>query len=177
MFQTMIQLKHVRAARGPSLLLSAALGLACGAPVVIAATPSAIKLQTEVLQETQVASAGATAGVDLVPASRLTAGSEVIYRVSYTNTSEEPAQVVITNPLPPELLYLHEPSVGSAGASLEVSVDGGQRFGELSQLRLTAPGGPARAATVADVTHVRWVLDKPLQPGEAGQVSLRARIR
>ncbi|WP_420464519.1 hypothetical protein [Panacagrimonas sp.] len=155
--------------------LLAAAGVLCGIPALVSASPD-IRLQAAVLQETQVASVGGVSRPGLVPASRVTPGSEVIYQVSYTNTGAEPAQLIITNPLPDGLLYQHEASA-AAGSRLEVSIDGGAHFGELPYLRLNQAGGQTRAATAADVTHVRWVLDKPLQPGEGGRVSLRAVIR
>ena len=137
----------------------------------VAANP--IRLQAEVLQETRVAGAQAAT---LGPAERLAAGDEVIYRVNYTHTGSEPAQVVITNPLPTGLVYL--PGSGTAlGVRLEVSVDGGRQFGAFKRLRATAPGGTKRAAVATDITHVRWVLEQPVAPGAVGAVSLRARIR
>lgn len=137
------------------------------------ATAKSIRLQAEVLQETLVAGAQvATLG----PAERLAPGDEVIYRVSYTNSGPEPAQVVITNPLPPGLVY--QAGSGTAlGVLLEVSVDGGKQFGAFERLRATVHGDMTRAAVATDITHVRWVLEQPVAPGAGGAVSLRARIR
>ena len=139
--------------------------------------PADIRLEAQVLQESQVASAGKVGQTPaLVPATRVTSGSEVIYQVSYTNVGKQAATVVITNPLPSELAFQQE-TLSFTGARLEVSVDGGAHFGSLAELRIKGYGGQTRAAETADITHVRWVLDKPVEPGQGGEVSLRARVR
>lgn len=156
-----------------TLFAAALFGSATQAP----ASPELIKLRTTVFQEQTVVGADGTSRTQRVPASRVEPGSEVIYEVGYSNTGSEPVQVIITNPLPEDLVF-QSYAARKVGAQLEVSVDGGHTFGPLDQQRVkVSAGGAARAAIARDITHVRWTTARPVKPGEAGYVSLRARVK
>lgn len=135
-----------------------------------------IKLRTQVFQEREVVAADGLRRVQRVPAENMSPGSEVVYEVGYSNTGPRPAQVVITNPLPADLVY-QSYAARAVGAQLEISVDRGVSFGALGQLRVTGADGRPRAAQATDITHVRWKTARPVKPGEAGYVSLRAILR
>lgn len=135
-----------------------------------------IKLRTQVFQEREVVAADGLRRVQRVPAENMSSGSEVIYEVGYSNTGPRPAQVVITNPLPAELVY-QSYTARAVGAQLEVSVDRGVSFGVLGKLQVAGEDGRPRAAQATDITHVRWKTARPVKPGEAGYVSLRAILR
>lgn len=151
----------------PALAFWAAQGLA---------SPDFIKLKTQVFQEQWVVGADGTRRVQRVPAANVRPGSEVIYEVGYSNTGPQPMQVVITNPLPADLVY-QSYAARSVGAQLEVSVDGGTHFAALDAQRVKLIDGQTRPATAADITHVRWKTARPIGPGEGGYVSLRARVK
>lgn len=140
------------------------------------ASPEAIKLRTQVFQEQEVVGADGVRRVERVPASHVMPGSEVIYEVGYSNTGAKPFQVIITNPLPSDLIYQSN-AARSVGAQLEFSVDQGRTFGPLASKRVRGLDGQLRAAQYSDITHVRWKTARAIQPGEAGYVSLRARVR
>jgi uncharacterized repeat protein (TIGR01451 family) len=142
----------------------------------LAASPEFIKLRTQVFQERIVTDADGKRRVQRIPAASVTSGSEVVYEVGYSNTGPKPMQVIITNPLPEDLVY-QSYAARSVGAQLEVSVDQGRSFGPLDKLLIAGTDGTKRAATAADITHVRWKTARPIKPGEAGYVSLRARLR
>lgn len=146
-------------------LYAAACGLSytVGAP----ASPDFIKLRTQVFQEQLVTDADGRRRVQRVPAARVASGGEVVYEVGYSNTGTQPVQVVITNPLPADLVY-RSYAARSVGAQLEVSVDGGHSFGALDKVL---------AAGARDITHVRWKTARAIEPGEAGYVSFRAKVR
>lgn len=135
-----------------------------------------IKLSTQVFQEREVVAANGLRQVQRIPARDMSSGSEVIYEVGYSNTGTEPAQVVITNPLPADLVY-QSYAARAVGAQMEVSVDRAVSFGALGQLRVAGADGRPRAAQATDITHVRWKTARPVKPGEAGYVSLRAILR
>lgn len=144
------------------------LGLVLGlSPAASLASPAFIKVRTQVFQEYPFVDVDGVRKMRREPATRLSAGSEVIYEVGYSNTGPRPQRVVITNPLPADLLYLSY-AARVHDADLEVSTDGGRRFGTPEAMGVTRP---------ESITHVRWRLRQPVQPGEAGQVSLRARLR
>lgn len=153
-------------------LIAAALLFSAGAY----ASPDAIEVSTQVFQEKEVIGADGLRRVQRVPAANMVRGSEVIYEVGYSNVGTKPFQVVITNPLPSDLVYQSN-AARSVGAQLEFSVDQGQSFGSLSTRRIQEASGQLRAARVSDITHVRWKTNRAIRPGEAGYVSLRALVR
>lgn len=163
----------MKSIKGRLVLLAAACAI-CSLPGY--ASPDFIKVRAQVYQEHVVVAADGLRRVQRVPAANLASGSEVIYEVGYSNTGPKPAQVIITNPLPADLVY-QSYAARSVGAQIEVSVDRGQSFGPLNKLRLAGLDGRSRPAQATDITHVRWKTARPVKPGEAGYVSLRARLR
>lgn len=153
-------------------LVAALLLVATGAQ----ASPELIKLRTTVFQEQTVRGADGQSHTQRVPATRVEPGSEVVYEVGYSNTGSEPMQVIITNPMPEDLVY-QSYAARAVGAQIQVSVDGGRSFGPLEQQRARSDSGAPRAATARDITHVRWTTARPVKPGEAGYVSLRATVK
>lgn len=147
-----------------------------GAGTLSQASPELIKLRTTVFLEQTVIGADGHSRTRRIPASRVEPGSEVIYEVGYSNTGSQPMQVIITNPLPEDLVF-QSSAARMVGAQLEVSVDGGRNFGLLDQQRVPVSDGAMRAAIARDITHVRWTTARPVKPGEAGYVSLRARVK
>ena len=99
-------------------------------------------------------------------------GDKLIFRTGYRNGGAAPAvRFVVTNPVPAAVAWTGE---GSAGVA--VSVDGGRSFGPLAALRVRGAGGQPRAATPADVTHLRWTV-ATIAPGGTGQLSYRGIVR
>jgi hypothetical protein len=58
-----------------------------------------------------------------------------------------------------------------------LSVDGGRTFGTEQELAARGGGAESGGAEQAVYTHVRWVLEAPLQVGATGFVRLRALAR
>lgn len=156
------------------LALFVVIALLCNVPAM--ASADFIKVSTQVYQEREVVGADGLRRVQRVPAANVVPGSEVIYEVGYSNTGTKPFQIVITNPLPSDLVYQSN-AARSVGAQLEFSVDRGLSFGPLASQRVRAANGKLRTAQVSDITHVRWKTARAIRPGEAGFVSLRARVR
>lgn len=115
---------------------------------------------------------GGETTTELVEPDTIVPGDKLIFTTAYNNTSNEPVtNFVVTNPLP-EAVRL----AGDADAGLTVSVDNGTNWGKIADLSVTEEDGKARAATHADVTHIRWTL-ATVAPGEAGQLEYPAIIR
>lgn len=111
----------------------------------------------------------------LVDATKVVPGDEVVYTVSFSNVSDEPAEnVVITNPLPAELSYVDGSAFGP-GADVQFSVDGGVTFGSPRDLEVNEDG-VVRGATADDFTHIRWVMGEQIAPGAQGIAQFRARL-
>jgi len=115
-----------------------------------------------------VDTAGGTPVRRLSPASRLTRGDRVVTLVNWA--ASPPARssgFTLTNALPPALAY-------QAGGSddIEVSVDGGHRWGQLGVLRI---GG--RLALAEDVTNLRWRVPAAVARAGAGRIAYAGVVR
>jgi uncharacterized repeat protein (TIGR01451 family) len=117
-----------------------------------------------------------TKGVVRVPAETVVPGDEVIYTLVYDNQGSDPAEdIFITNPIPEHMEFRRAAS-GPDWLELVYSVDGGALFGPLSSLTMTDSAGQSRQALPQDCTHIRWVFQRSLAPGESGQVSYTTRL-
>jgi uncharacterized repeat protein (TIGR01451 family) len=154
-----------------------ALALAASALLWFGAAHAAgsLQLSNQVFQEIEVIGADGKPERKTVPAATVVPGTEVFYVITYRNAGDQPAEnIAITNPVPAELEYVAV--LGPAPAN-QVSVDGGKRYGALANLSVADASGKTRPAEAADVTHVRWMLNSALPPGDGGKVSFRARLK
>jgi uncharacterized repeat protein (TIGR01451 family) len=109
----------------------------------------------------------------LVPAEKVLPGETVYYTITFTNTSDEVADnVVVTNPIAEELMYLDGSAFGP-GMEIVFSVDGGETFAVADELNVT-DNGETRAAEAKDFTHVRWVMQNDLAAGAQGTARFAA---
>ena len=150
----------------------AAILLACA---FSANAQSQLEIRTEVQKEDVVTAEDGTERVELITAETVLPGEEVIYTVTFANTSDVAADnVVITNPLPAELTYVNGTADGE-GTRVQFSADGGVTFGQAAELTVS-DNGSQRRASPDEFTHIRWVLEAALQPGETGTATFRARL-
>lgn len=153
----------------------AAIVLAGFAMSAAAQDTSHLDIKTVVQKEEVSVDAAGEQQTRLVDADTVVPGDEVIYTVSFSNVSQEPAEdVVITNPLPDQLTYVDGSAFGP-GASVEFSIDGGQSFAAREEL-IVSEGGFERPARNEDFTHIRWVIDGDIEPGAHGMAQFRARL-
>ena len=146
---------------------------------LLAATASAqdyLEVETTVQkQEVYLNDAGEEA-TRMVTAERVLPGETVYYTITFTNVSDEVADnVVITNPIAEDLVYLDGSAFGP-GTAIEFSADGGATFAAAGELTVSADGA-ARAAEAADYTHVRWVMQNDLAAGAQGTVRFAAVLK
>jgi uncharacterized repeat protein (TIGR01451 family) len=112
-----------------------------------------------------------------VPATRVVPGSEVIYTITAKNSGSEPADdVVVTNPIPKQTVYIEGSAAGS-GTDITFSVDNGKSFHPPAELTVPGPEGKPHPATAQDYTHVRWRLQFELKPGDAAPLWYRVRVK
>ncbi len=105
--------------------------------------------------------------VRLVVADTVVPGEKVVVTTTFQNISEDAAEnVVITNPISTELIYVDGSAFGP-GADIEFSVDGGATFGPAAELTVTEDG-VTRSADATDFTHIRWVMREELAAGAQG---------
>lgn len=154
---------------GLFFLLVASTGIAS------AQTSGHLNVTTTVQKEEVTIDDAGKRSTQLVDASKVVPGDEVIYTVTFSNIGDEPAEnVVITNPLPEQLTYVDGSAFGP-GAEIVFSVDGGKTFGNRADLVVTEDGVP-RSATADDFTHIRWVMANDIPAGSQGMPRFRARL-
>jgi uncharacterized repeat protein (TIGR01451 family) len=108
-----------------------------------------------------------------VPADRLTAGEEIHYTVRVTNPGDQPvSDVVVTKRLPYGVHYLPGTATGPA-CEVHFSADGGNTFARPER---SAGGKGTRKPPAIEYTHVRWILQNPLQPGATALLRFRAKF-
>jgi uncharacterized repeat protein (TIGR01451 family) len=138
-----------------------------------AAAQSHIDVQTTVQKEEVFLTDTGEEEKRLVPAEKVLPGETVYYTITFTNTSDEVADnVVVTNPIAEELMYLDGSAFGP-GMEIVFSVDGGETFAVADELNVT-DNGETRAAEAKDFTHVRWVMQNDLAAGAQGTARFAA---
>ncbi len=101
---------------------------------------------------------------------RLVRGDQLVFVINWRNQGAHPLRD----------LSLSVPGtvrIDPDDASMEVSVDGGAHWGRIGDLWLPTQLGGERRATAEDVTHVRWAMLGPVQPGTGGRISYRGTVR
>lgn len=95
-------------------------------------------------------------------------GDRVRITLTFKNNSTAPATGLnITNPIPEGLAF----NSTNDTTDFSVSVDGGKSFGALASLTVPVEHAAPRAATLSDVTHVRWLWSQPVAPQQSRSVA------
>lgn len=126
-----------------------------------------LDVQTTVQKREIVVNEAGETETRLVPVDIVVPGESVVYTIKFTNVSGEPADnVVITNPIAEDLMYIDGSAFGP-GMDIQFSVDGGMTFAAASELTVIEDG-EVRDAQADDITHVRWVMQNDLEVGAQG---------
>jgi uncharacterized repeat protein (TIGR01451 family) len=108
--------------------------------------------------------------IERVPAELVKPGDKIFYTLVYRNEGDSSAEnIVLTMPVPPQITYL-ENTAAQQGADVVFSADGGKSFSPRGALRVTLDD-EVRPAKSEEVTHIRWVVTKPILPGSEGRLS------
>ena len=147
-------------------------------PAAAAAQDGAlVKLKSEVLKEVEAVDETGTTVVRLVPVTNAVPGELLTFTISYTNEGDEEAtDIVLTNPVPENMVYEGESAAGEE-SRISYSVDGGVTYGVPDSLSVTGDDVKKRQAVPSDYTHVRWQLIDPVPPGGSGTVSFKASVK
>lgn len=141
----------------------------------LAAAQSGQSLTSKVeLEKTVAATDGQPAAKTYVAPDVVIPGDRVRITLNFANGGAAPASgVKIDNPIPKGLVF--DGTADPAGFS--VSVDGAKTFGALATLTVPVSGAAPRAATNADVTHVRWLWSDAIAPGRTRSVAFFAKVK
>jgi uncharacterized repeat protein (TIGR01451 family) len=136
-----------------------------------------VTLDYEVQKVVQTGSTDPAAATLLVPADAVAPGDELVYTIAFTNEGASAVAargVVITNPIPPELVFVAGSAAGD-DTEISYSVDDGRTFAPPEGLTVAADG-IERTAPASSYTTIRWVFTVPLEPGATSRVWFRARL-
>ncbi|RYD42514.1 MAG: DUF11 domain-containing protein [Sphingomonadales bacterium] len=154
-------------------VLALAALLAAGAPPAWAEGTGSLASKIE-LEKSTPSSNGQPPKKTYVAPDVVVPGDRIRVALTFTNNGTAPAAGVnLVNPIPEGLMF--DDTADPAGFG--VSTDGGKTFGALEALTVSSDGAAARAATAADVTHVRWLWADAIGPGQSRSVAFFGRVR
>jgi uncharacterized repeat protein (TIGR01451 family) len=171
----------VGSARRALVVCAAALLIATSAAVSaqFAVRDGDKELRVEPVLEKLVESKKADGAVryELAPAVVTASGEQFVLTLRFGNATGTTIDGVrITSAIPAGLRYVPGSATGPGGLVL-FSVDGGRTFGTEQELAARQPAPQPGDARSDAYTHVRWVLEAPLEAGATGFVRLRASSR
>lgn len=140
-------------------------------PTIAAAAPGQVTLTGDVKLEKTVMVDGKPQLV-LDDPKVVVPGDRLAFATLYANNGGDAVQnLVVTNPVPSAVVVADD-----SAAALQVSVDGGQNFGNLASLQIKGEAGAPRPALAADITHIRWTI-ATIPPGGSGSVGYHGIVR
>ncbi len=148
------------------------------AAFIALATPSMALTASQTIQKeiVEVAEDG-TETVTYESAELVVPGERIVYTVNYENNRDvAETNLVLTMPVPKEVNYLDGSASDQAG-QLTFSTDGGNSFADRSSLTVMSADGEATIAEPEDITHIRWVVAGPVNPGETGAISFKGILK
>lgn len=159
--------------------LAATQAVATGAPTEAAAlqpTRGCISLKTVAETEQEVVNEKGERVRRLMPAARVTPGTEVVWTVTASNLCSQPVgNVLIDNPMPEHMRYVADSALG-AGAEISYSLDG-RYYGSPDTLRVRDGDGRERLARADEYTHIRWSFRNAIAPGQLAIARFRAVLK
>jgi len=154
-----------------AMIAAANFGAIFGASAVLAASP--LKLSSEIFVERSKTADDGQKSIVLEEPNTVLPGDNLVFIVSYKNIGDQTAtDFTVTNPMPRAVRF-----AGSSNGAELVSVDGGESWGSLPQLRISDSEGNQRPASMADVTHIKWNLKQTLAPGQGGKIVFRGVVK
>lgn len=118
---------------------------------------------------------------DFLPADNAHPDDVIEYRLTYTNTGDDPLQnVFITDAIPVGTMFVHPSATELADGRVEFSIDAGKNYQPWPILvKQTTEDGEEKVveATPDMVTHVRWALTETVLPEQRVTVTYRTVIK
>lgn len=154
--------------------LSTALAL-----IILTTAPSALALSATqtVLKEIRTTTPSGEVTTRYVDAKLVIPGETIVYRLDYMNDSAEPVtEMVLTMPVPAEVTF-QDGSADQDGMETYFSTDSGQSFSARAALMVDTGDGVMAPARSEDITHVRWVSNRPVAVAADGQLQFKAVLK
>jgi uncharacterized repeat protein (TIGR01451 family) len=157
--------------------LSVSISAACFAQFVDWTANKGVRVDASLEKVVESNRPDGTAHYDLAPGVVSASGEQFVLTLRFTNATGTTVDGVrITSAIPAGLRYVGGSATGPGGLVL-LSVDGGRTFGTEQELAARGTGSVSGSAERIVYTHVRWVLEAPLEVGATGFVRLRALAR
>ena len=135
-----------------------------------------VELKTEMFEVVEVQKENGKSKIEWVKPDNIIPGDKVGYRISFVNNGKDAADnIVLNNPVPENTVYV-DGSARGAKSQILYSVNGGQKFGQPSEL-FVEKDGKTLPAQAKDYTNVRWVLTQALQAKESGSVQYVVQVK
>ena len=143
-----------------------------------AATPaSAMEANQTIEREVSVTQPDGSVLIAREPADLVKPGDALVYTLDFVNTEAEAVTGInMAMPVPAEVRFV-EAIDALADSTVSYSADGGQTYGDMAALQVSAEDGTLRPASADDITHVRWTIDRAIEVGEQGMVAFRGQLR
>lgn len=114
------------------------------------------------------------------PADTAAPGDVVVYTITYTNTGTGTmVDAAIVNPVPSGMRVNPESAAGK-DADVTCSIDNGRSYHPppiMVPMKKTDGSLESKPAPLDRYTHIRWLVKRPVQPGQSGHVSFKATVR
>jgi uncharacterized repeat protein (TIGR01451 family) len=138
-----------------------------------------LDLKTSVDKEVKVQKNGKGA-TERIPAEKTDPGDILVYTIAYQNAGTVAAvDAAIVDPIPRGVVYLQGTAEGS-DAEITCSIDNSRTWHRPPvMMPVKKPDGSLenKPAPMERYTHIRWVIKKPVQPGQSGRVSFKATVK
>jgi len=138
-----------------------------------------LDLKTTVEKEAKVQKNGQWV-TERVPVDKTNPGDTLVYTITYQNAGRVAAvDAAIVDPFPAGVVYLAGTAEGQ-DAEITYSIDNSRSWHRPPiMMQVRKPDGTLenRPAPPERYTHLRWVIKKPVQPGQSGRVSFKATVK
>jgi uncharacterized repeat protein (TIGR01451 family) len=115
-----------------------------------------------------------------IPVDKTAPGDILVYTINYQNAGTNAAKdAAIVDPLPAGVVYLPNSAEGQE-TEITCSIDGGRSWHNPPvMVQIKKPDGTqeSKAAAPEQYTHIRWVIKKPIPPGQSGQVQFKVTVK
>lgn len=150
-----------------------------GQGVLQAQEPPRLELKTMVEKEVKVKKKGQWI-TERITADKTGPGDILVYTITYLNVGKSPAvDAQIVNPVPRGAALLPE-SAGGKDADVTCSIDNGRNWQKPPiMIQMKKPDGSFenRAAPADRYNQIRWVIKKPVGPGQSGRVHFKVTVK
>ena len=163
----------------PGILM--VLALASGPAFAQEKSGPRVEVEIAVHQETSTTDAEGQTVIVKNEVGPVAPGDILTYTLRARNLGDSPAlDALIEDPIPGGTALLPD-SLAENGLTISASIDGGDSWKSFPVF--VAAGKDASGETIyqqasgADYTHLRWLLNEPLAPGTAKEVSFKVQVR